>query len=232
MPSQLQQIERDMALASASTPTTVVERMCRVSLAKDWPTAQQPRAIELPWLRDRLSRKTLIVLRPGQSVEQPLDKCHAWFGPFDLFAEYRRVVERGEEKVAGMLREHIATETARYLNRYDYPRGNGRGYNPDMRPVGQHRSPDVTIQVLDPEGNHGDPIRLYEVYGIGPFDDLRDTFERHETEDEIKARYESKLEAQAQEFIERDRKREMQLAKLGGLVEGLVVSGTVAAKDS
>lgn len=219
MPGRLAEIERNQSLAQADTPTTVVERICQIKLA-----ANAPRAIELKWLRDRLSRQTLILLQPGQTVEQPRDKCRSWFGPFDLFEEYEEALSKGEEKVAAMLREHLATETARYLKRYDYPRGNGRGATPDMQPVGPHRSPDVSIRVMDPEGKHGEWIRLYKVYGIGEFDDLKDTFAPPETEAEIKARYESKLEAREREVIEMRR----QLSELGGMVKGLVAVGAVA----
>jgi hypothetical protein len=225
MPSMLTKIERDKALSEALAPNSVVERLCRITLSKS-----APRPIELRWLRDRFSKETLILLKPGQTVEQPLNKCHSWFGPFYRYAEYESAIKKGEEKVAAVLRDHIATETARYLNRYDYPRGNGRGSQPDMQPVGPHRSPDVTIQVLDPEGHHDAPIRLHEVYGVGDFDDLKDTFHKPETEAEIKARYESKLKSQATEFLERDRERETQLASLVGQVTALVAVGAVAKK--
>ena len=224
MPSALQTIERDHTLSVADTPSTVVERTCRITLAHDWPTPQKPRPIELRWRRDRFTRESLIILKPGQTVEQPRDKCRSWFGPFDLFEEYEEALRKGDEKVAVMLREHIASETARYLTRYDYPRGNGRGQYPDMTPIGPHRSPDVSLQVMDPEGDHGPVIRLYKVYGVGEFDDLKDTFRAPETEEQIKARYDEQLRARELEVIEMRR----ELAKVAGMVQGIVISGAAS----
>lgn len=226
MPSALQTIERDHTLSIADTPSTVVERTCRVTLASDWPSAAKPRPIELRWRRDRFTRESLIILKPGATLEQPLNKCHSWFGPFDRFDEYEEAIRKGDDKIATVLREHIATEMARYLTRYDYPRGNGRGSNPDMTPIGPHRSPDVSIQVMDPEGNHGPVIRLYQKYGIGEYDDLNDTFRVPETEEQIKARYDEQLRAREREILETRR----EMAELKGMVKGLVVAGAVVEK--
>lgn len=229
MATLLAKIERDSILArAAEKENTIVEKTCRISLAHDWPNAQKPRAIELPWCKGLGSPKTLLILRPGATIEQPLDKCHAWFGPFDLFKEYEAELHKvpTNEKLIAAMRDRIASESARYLTRYDYPRGNGRGSQPDMTPVGPHRSPDITIQVLDAEGNHDEPIRLYEVYQIGEFDELAGTFQQPESQEQIESRFQAQL-------LEKDREvaaMRRELAQLAGMVKGVALTAAGKGK--
>ena len=135
------------------------EKQCRITLAADW-----PRVVELPWFAGKGSRPTLIELKPGESVVQPISKAQVWFGPFAAPMEYANSVdERHKERV----KMFWSQEKERYLSRYDYPRGNGRGEKPDMTPVGPHRSPDVTITIIEPDGEEHQPIRLYQLYKLG-----------------------------------------------------------------
>jgi hypothetical protein len=223
MPTLLQRIDRDATLAQASAKEpTAVAKICRVSLAEN---AKIP--VELSWLRGLGAKKELLILRPGKALDLPLDRCHIWFGPFDRFAEYEEEINRPipNEKVIGVLRDHIATESARILFQWGYPY-KGRGYHPDMTPIGPHRFPDVTIQTLNAEGENGDPIRCHEVYGIGEFDETE--FSTMETEDQIRQRYETQLRERESQVEEMRR----EVAKLTGLVQGVVIATDPKHKEA
>lgn len=207
MATLLTKIDRERTL-DQSKESTAVEKICLVTLAKD-----APRPLELEWCKGRGFKKTLLILRPGETIQQPLDKCHAWFGPFDLFKVYENT---HDEKTLEVLRDHISIESARFLSRYDYPRELGEGYKPNMTPSGPHRAPDVTITVLNADGTSEEPVRLHQIYGIGEFDELKDTFKRKETVEEIRARFEADLRAKDEEV----RKMRHDLAELAGVVKG------------
>ncbi len=219
MATLLQKIDQERTL-EASRESTEVAKICRVTLAKD-----SPRPLELRWCQGRGFKDTLLVVKPGGSVDQPLDKCHAWFGPFDLFKVY---LETRDEKTLEMLRNHIATESARYLNRYDYERAGGEGYKPKMNPTAPHRSPDVTITVMNADGTTDEPVRLYQVYGIGEFDDLQ--FAPKETEEQIRARFESQLLAKDAEHRSEVEALRRDVAQVTGIVKGFVAAKQPAAK--
>lgn len=226
MPTLLQRIERDATLAQATAkePTTVA-KICRVALAEN-----ANRAVELSWLRGLGAKKELLILRPGKSLDLPLDRCHIWFGPFDRFAEYEEEINRPipNEKVIGVLRDHISNETARILNQWGYPY-KGRGYHPDMTPIGPHRFPDVTITVMNAEGEDDAPIRCHEVYGVGEFDETE--FASMDSEEAIRNRYETQLRERESE-VEAMRR---EMAEMRGLVKGVVIGTdpkSKAAKDA
>ena len=168
-------LEQDV-LAEKSREYILAERQCRISLSKDW-----PRDVPLEWHPGgSKGQKSVIPLRPGKSVVQPLPKAKAWFGPFDVYFEIRTADEKKKE----LLRDLWRSEKERYLNRYDYPRGNGRGAKPDMTPSGPHRSPDVTVTILEADGTESEPLRLHELYKIGEFDPLKDSFVTKEAVEE------------------------------------------------
>jgi hypothetical protein len=219
MGTLLTQIDRQQSLKVAKD-APVLEKMCRVTLAKD---AKVP--YELTWCKGLGHKKTLMIIQPGASVMLPLAQAENHFGPFNRFAEYTQALEDNDERWADALRERISTESARYLLRYDYPRGNGKGYHPDMGPVGPHRSPDMKMTVIDGDGTEGEPIRLFQVYGIGEFDDLKDTFRVQETEEQIKARFDASLREKDAEVAAMRR----ELAQVAGMVQGaLLVKPTEA----
>jgi hypothetical protein len=213
----LTKIDKERQLKQ-SREITVIEKMARIHLAHD---SQRP--LELNWCKGRGFKNTIIVLRPGDSVVQPVEKARAWFGPFDRFEEYEQCTD---EAILEVLRDHIAIESARYLMRYDYPRGQ-KGFHPDMNPIGPHRSPDIDITILSEDGKDPDPISLYEIYGIGDFDDLKDTWAHHETEGEIRKRMDARLREKDKE-VEAMRR---ELAELKGLVVGRAETIAAGAKN-
>ena len=206
----LQKIDKER-IEQTATAAVEAAKMCRISLAK---SAARP--IELDWCQGRGFRKSLIILRPGESVTQPLDKCHAWFGPFDLFRVYE---ETRDEKTLDGLRELISTESARYLSRYDYERDPRNRFS---EPIGPHRSPDVTITVLNSDGTEDAPVRLHEVYGIGEYDDLKDSFRPKESEEEIRARFEAQLREKDELHRAEIEQFKRSQAEIAGMVKGFI----------
>lgn len=207
----LSRMDRERVL-DASKDVVQGEKQCRITLSPD-----APHALELSWHGGRGSRATMIVLEPGKSIVQPLGKAQAWFGPFSLYAEYENT---HDERKRNDLAQFISTETKRFLDRYDYPRGDGRGYHPDMRPSGPHRAPDVTVTILEADGTEQEPIRLHELYEIGAFDPLRETFTVKESTEDVAAAYERKL-AERDGLIEQYRR---EMAELKGIVKGSVLA--------
>ena len=221
MATLLTKIDQERSLEKV---TDAVEnaKMCRITLAAD-----APRDLPLRWLSGVKARESLIILKRGQSVVQPRDKTRAWFGPFDLFKVYE---ETRDERKLNELRELIATESARYLSLYGYPMDHGlKTKSIDLTPSGPHRSPDVTITVLNADGSEDAPVRLYEIYGLGEFDENQATFMKPESEAEIKARFEAQLrEKDEQHRAEIDAFR-LQMAEVAGLVKGrLFTEGATA----
>jgi len=199
------------------------EKQCRITLAADW-----PRVVELPWFAGKGSRPTLIELKPGESVVQPISKAQVWFGPFAAPMEYANSVdERHKERV----KMFWSQEKERYLSRYDYPRGNGRGEKPDMTPVGPHRSPDVTITIIEPDGEEHQPIRLYQLYKLGDWDPLKDTFVQRESPEELKAKFALELASVSARYEAELKEHRLQMARLEGMVsQALSLAPAKAAK--
>jgi hypothetical protein len=215
MPTMLTKIDNERATVQARE-STVIEKMCRITLSKD-----SPRPYEWSHCTGRGPRTTTRqILKPGESLVRTLDMAESHFGPFSRFAEYMNTTD---ERLLDALRDRISIESARYLMRYDYPRESGEGYKPKMTPTGPHRSPDMTMTVIAADGTESEPIRLYEVYGIGEFDDLKDSFAPKETQASIEARFQAELHAKDEVLA--DYRRE--LAKLSGMVEGLIAVGAV-----
>lgn len=232
MPTVLSRIKEAAELSAASEQATV-QKMCQVSLSAHWPTEEKPRAHELSWCVGRVNPgqpgRTVQILRPGKSLVLPLDKVRAWFGPFDMFRIYENECKRSprDERLIGGLEADIARESARYLTLYDYPY-DGRGNKPDMTPIGPHRSPDVTITILNEDGENDEPIRLYEIYGIGEFDERE--FKTRETEQQIRDRFTAELRSK-DEAIQRLSEKQSELA---GMLRGFIAGQSAPAdtKDS
>jgi hypothetical protein len=206
----IESLDRDDAVAQARG-VIQAEKQCRVALAKEW-----PRTVFLEWnVGGPRSKATIIPLQPGCSVVQPFHKVAAWFGPFDVPDKFRFAVD---EKAKERLREFWRVERARYLNRYDYPRGDGRGGRPNMTATGPHRSPDVTIQVLHDDGTADEPVRLYKIYSIGEFDPLKNSFDVVETPEQIKEKYEAELARVNNHYENQAQSFRMELAELKGLL--------------
>jgi hypothetical protein len=213
----LDDIDRERLFKRAEEDQTAPETTCRITLAQDW-----PRPVELKWCGGYRQRETVLILHPGKTLEQSIGRTRAWFGPFDLHLDYLAMPDGPKRE---RMREFIAFEITRFVMRYDWPRGTGRGLNPNMEKSGHNRAPDVTIQKLDPEGNHPEPIRIYAVYKLGEFDPDKDNFGIKKSAEEIEAEFKAQLD-------ERDREvREMRLAlaELKGEFSG-ALAGAVAAE--
>jgi hypothetical protein len=209
----IERIDRDRTLEE-SRNVVDIEKQCRIELHPEAPQAN----IELPWHAGKGHRPTVLLLkRGGTPVVQSLGKAQVWFGPFGLALEFSQTTdERRREK----LREEYHREKMRILNRYDYPRGTGRGYNPSMEPIGPHRFPDVVVTILEADGSEVGPYRLHELYKIGHWDPLKDQFEKHESAAEIEARSRAEIESNAARFAEVVEAQRREIARLAGMVEG------------
>lgn len=197
-------------LRDQSKDVIEAERQCRITLAAD---ALHP--VDLEWNPGgRNGKLTRITLEPGKSVVQPLSKAQVWFGPFAVPLEY---AQTDDERRKEGLRNFWATEKARYLNRYDYPRKSAK----EMAPTGPHRSPDVSVTIIEADGSEHEPIRLHQLYKIGEWDPNKDSFAPQETADEIEARYKAELDERDGEVAALRR----QVAELAGMVKGVVAAG-------
>lgn len=222
MPTLLDRIDRERTLEKVNDQVEAA-KSCRINLSKD---AERP--LELSWCQGRGHRKTLIVVRPGMAVEQPLNKCRSWFGPFDLFKVYE---ETRDERKLNELREIIAVESERYLKRYDYPREHGRATKTlDITPSGPHRSPDVTLTILNPDGTTEEPVRLHEIYGIGEFEseDIKAGFMQRETPAQVAARLTAELQAKDEQHRREIEEFNKKLAEVSGIVKGFIQGTNVA----
>lgn len=228
MPTVLSRI-KESAEVSVAASKSVVQRMCQVSLASDWRAGakEETRVVKLNWCAGLRQPNTVQMLRPGKTLVLPLDKCRSWFGPFDMFRIYESECMRNprDERVISEMEQLIAGESARYLTRYDYPY-DGRGRSPDMTPIGPHRSPDVTITIINEDGENDAPIRLYEQYGIGEYDESE--FKTRETEQQIRERFQSELRSK-DEAIQRLSEKQSELA---GLLKGFVAGQASKPSES
>jgi hypothetical protein len=205
----LDELERDTS-SDQIEAYVLSERQCRITLAADW-----PRIVPLSWHPGKLGKPSVIPLHPGKSVIQPLGKAQCWFGPFAASLDIRTATD---EKKKQHLRDLWKAERARYLDRYDYPRGDGRGAKPIMTPCGPHRSPDVTITILEADGSESEPIRLYEIYKIGEFDPIKDTFFAKETIEQVEARYQAELAETNERYARQAEEFRMQVSELRGMI--------------
>lgn len=195
----LQKIDRDRSLVR-SREQKVVEQLCEITLAEGQPF------FDVEWC-EGLGKKTIrYAFEAGKPVVWPLNRTIAYFGPFNLFEVYERTTE--EQKIND-LRDIIAKESARYADRYGYP-----CEEKTNKILGPHRSPDVSIVIVDSEGNRSKPYRLYELYGFGEFDDVK--FDKKPSEEELEAHYQQRLR-ESDVALEATRR---ELAELRGMVLG------------
>lgn len=151
------QVERDLRVA----------RQVKITLAKD---AKRP--ITLSWNTGKktnfdIPQVTRKQLGPGDSYVTDIGRAEAWFGPFTIPFDLRG--ERDERVRREMARRF--EDGKRYaLNAWgDYPRSK------TFEPVGPHRFPHVTLEVMEADGEpwaYG-TIDLHELYGIGAFDTIK-----------------------------------------------------------
>ena len=206
----IETIDRE-TIEEQSKGVVEAEKQCRIALSAD-----APRAVDLNWHPGRGGHLSIIKLEPGKSVVQPLSKAQAWFGPFAVPLEYKNTTDERRKEA---LRQFWATEKARYLNRYDYERPTSvskGGYEP----IGPHRSPDVTVTIIESDGTEHEPIRLYQLYKIGEFDPIKDTFGPKESIEEIKAKYEAELHSVSERYEREAIELRRQMAEVLGMVKG------------
>lgn len=201
----LEELER-VTPSAESAQTVDTQLMVRLTLAPSW-----ARAVDVKWNPGRGGQKFHKRLEPGESMIWPLDKAMAEFGPFGVLEEF---VGCTDERRKAKLREFWAEEKRRALDRYDYPRASHR----DRTPTGAHRFPDLTVVIMHADGEESKPIRLHEVYKIGEFDPMKDSFGVAESVEDVKARYESELDQTRREMLEHRAK----VAELAGIVQGFV----------
>lgn len=207
-------IDRERSLSQSRNPK-IVEQLCRITLAAD-----APEHYDIDWCEGLGKKNILYVLEPGKSIVWPLNKARSYFGPFDIQEQYEKTTD---EKAINEMRTLISTEKARYVNRYDYPR------NREGQPVGPHRSPDVTISLIGANGRDEKPVRLYEMYGLGEFDDY--TFDHKPSVEELEAKYTAQLEAKDAEIAKERQEMAERMARLEGRFDG-AVAGAVASQIS
>jgi hypothetical protein len=216
-------------LIKGSESVVIGDKQCRMTLSASWrpdlPEAR--RFVALEWHAGRGSRPTLIQLRPGKTVTQPLFKAEVWFGPFSLPMEYAKAESDRERE---FIRDKYIAEKARVLNRYDYERPLSKGKD-GYEPIGPHRFPDVSVVIIEDDGSQSPVIRLHEHYKIGEFDEAYplSSFGVREHPDEIKARFDAELKATAASYEGQLAEMRRELAKLTGLVQGHVL-GQESAK--
>jgi hypothetical protein len=210
--TQLQKIDRERTLARAREPR-VLEKLCRITLADN-----ALEAIDITWCEGLGKPTNLYILEPGKSIVWPLNRTTNYFGPFDLYKVYE---ETTDEQVLNALRDRISVESARFMFRYDYPRDDRTS-----KPIGPHRAPDCTMSVLSGDGAVEQTVRLYEVYGLGEFDDLK--FEHKPSVEELEAHFQAKLRAK-DEMLETTRR---EMAELRGMVLGKQIAETAPQAEA
>jgi hypothetical protein len=173
----LQEIDRTRNL-ERSREVKAVEQLCRITLAADAPTH-----IDITWCEGLGKKAVLYVAEPGKSFVWPLNRTRSYLGPFDLFERYER---SHDERELAELRDVISVETARFMNRYDYPRDDKTG-----KPIGEHRAPRFQVEILNQHGGAEATYFLPRVYGYHEFDDMK--FEHKPSEAELREHYEQKL---------------------------------------
>lgn len=185
------------------------QRQVRCTLAKD-----APHRVDLSWnIGGRNGRREPLYLAPGKSVVLPLERASHFFGPFAWVHELQ---DCQDEARRAALKYTIMTESARVLKMYDYDRPMSKGKD-GYEPIGPHRFPDVTVQILNADDTEEEPMGLHEIYRIGKFDPLKDQLVP-------RASIEAKEKAHKDEVESLQRQLEIETAKAIGMVKGVVAA--------
>lgn len=211
--SLLQKIDRERSLTQARE-VKVIEQLCRITLAAD-----APHHVDVEWCEGLGKKKVLYVFEPGKPVMWKLSNAISFFGPFTLFEIYEKT---SEENKRIEIRDIIAKETARVLDRYLYPCDDRTG-----KPIGPHRLPDFSIEIINSDGDVSKPYRLYELYGVGEFDDI--VFDHKPTTAEIEGHYQAKLLEEARLRDEALGAARREIAELRGMILGKAQPAAAAA---
>jgi hypothetical protein len=208
------------ALLEQSKDVIEAEKQCRITLHPD-----APREYHFNWHPGKGGRNTVLVIKPGQSIVQPLSKAQAHFGPFSIPREYAKTTD---ERRKNALRDTWVSEKTRALCRFDYERPlsvKRDGYEP----IGPHRFPHVIVTVLEADGTEHAPMDLHELYKIGEHDPLKDSFGPKESVAEVKAKYEAQLDEAASAHAKEIYDLKSSFNALGSKLDGFMAgSGAVA----
>lgn len=201
-------LDREVPVAGE---THEAPRLCRIALS-----ANAPHPIMLRWNPGKgPGVRSRVELKPGAHCVEELTKAEIWFGPFTVPERFALTTD--EKKKAG-LQQFWRTEKKRALDRYDYPRMGGP--NASMQIIGQHRFPDVTVTVIEPDGAEHEPIRLHELYRIGEFDIT--PIEMPESADDVRAEYEAKIAAERTQHEQQMADLRREVAAMGGQLKGFI----------
>jgi hypothetical protein len=220
-----EEIKQRRLMAQARSPI-VQERVCRITLSKD-----SPRSEKIQWCEGLGKPTNLYVLEPGGNIVWPLTRAEAYFGPFRWFKAFE---ESTDEREMQALEQRISEEMGRYLTRYDCPRGDGRGESPNMVPTGAHRSPDVTVEILGPNGGIEQSCRLYELYDLEGLtvEAFNEKYSgKQMTQAQIQEHYENKLAEERAEKMALQETLARLEAKFDGAVAG-ATAGVLAARKT
>ena len=188
-------------MAERSRGVVEAEKQCKITLAADWREGEREdlRVVPLHWNPGggANARDSIIWLRPGETVVQPLSKAMAWFGPFAIPLEFATADDRRKAE----LRKFWAIERERYLQRFGWPMVGG-DQKPDMRKTGHNRAPHVVITILEADGTASEPIDTHRLYKIGEYDSDKDSFVTPETLDAVQLRHAAELAGRDAELAE------------------------------
>ena len=207
-----------------------VEKMCRITLAANYKEGEidERRALILKWHGGQGHRQTQVtMLAPGKSITVPLGRAFGWFGPFHVLQEFKHESDpRKQERLS----EFWKRERERVLLRWGYPMRN-EGYRPNMTPIGPHRFPDVTIVMIDSNGEESPPIRCHRIYEIGEFDQNwpLDSFGPQETVEQAKSEAQAQLARVSEQYEQQMQELRREMAAMAGMVKGLAVAIPAAA---
>lgn len=157
---------------------------CRISLARDWrsdlagTSREAERTIVLDHKRDARTPRRYVHLKPGKSVQLPLDLAEAFFGRFSV-AILERITEARTESAKRRLGEEYAMTRAQAILRWgDFPRLARAGSGMTYEPLGPARLPDVTVTIIPAEEDETTaadrrykPVRLRALYDLGDYFD-------------------------------------------------------------
>lgn len=187
------------------------QRQVRVTLTKS-----APHRVDVSWnIGGRNGRREPLYLNAGKSIVLPLERASHFFGPFAWMLELQTCTD---ESRRASLKYTIMTESARILKQYDYDRPMSKGKD-GYEPIGPHRFPDVTVQILNADDTEEEPMRLHELYRIGEFDPLKDQLVP-------RASIEEKDKQHKDEVAGLKRQLEIEYAKAMGMVKGVVAAST------
>lgn len=190
------------------------EKQVRITLAADAPSPWN-----LSWHTGRIGGLSRYSLVPGKSMTVAMHRAQAWCGPFIVVGELQNNPE--PERREALIR-FFRDEKRRILDQYDYPRGNGKGYKPDMQPSGPHRFPHVIVEVIDADGTVNEPIDLHQLYKIGEYDPIKDQLVAREAPEALEAAHLTELTHARNEISELRRAA----AEASGIVKGLALASS------